>query len=63
MKKLELIEEIKSICVGAFSPDALKNGQQDPLKELLNCYQDLQRISDIAEELERLTTNQTKVKI
>lgn len=53
-KKIELIEEIKSICIGAFSPNAIEAGKKDPLKELLNCYQDLKRISDIAEELEKL---------
>ena len=51
----ELIEEIKGICIGADSPDAIKNGKEKPEDELRKCREDLSLISDIVEEIEKLT--------
>ena len=51
-KVTEIIEEIKSICIGADSPDAQINGLKNPKDELYNCRKDLSAISDLIEELE-----------
>ena len=51
---VELLEEIKSICVGADSPDAMINGLNNPEDELDNCRKDLSRISDLIEQIENL---------
>lgn len=54
-KVQELLEEIQAICIGADSPDAIKNGEENPKDELQKCRQDISRISDIIEEIEELT--------
>ena len=51
---VELLEEIKSICVGADSPDALENGKKNPKDELAKCRKDISTISDLAEQIENL---------
>lgn len=46
---LEKLEEIQAICIGADSPDAIDNGQRDPINELQNCREDISAISNIVE--------------
>jgi hypothetical protein len=46
----ELLSEIESICIGADSPDALENGERDPVDELKKCRVDLDMISNIVAE-------------
>lgn len=47
----EKLEEIQAICIGADSPDAIDNGQRDPINELQNCREDIGAISNIVEQL------------
>jgi hypothetical protein len=49
----DMIEEIKGICIGCFSPEAIVNGEENPKDELEKCRQDLNRISDVIEEIEK----------
>ena len=49
---LEMLEEIQSICVGVDSPDAIKNGEENPKEELNNCRKDISAISDIVEKIQ-----------
>ena len=59
---IEKLEEILSICVGADSPDALKNGKENPAQELANCRKDISAIADLTEEvLEQLHANNYEV--
>lgn len=53
-KITEIIEEIKSICIGADSPDAQINGLKNPSDELYNCRKDLNAISNLVEELQKV---------
>lgn len=48
----DLLEEIRAICVGADSPDAIKNGEENPKDELMNCRKDISAISDIVEKIQ-----------
>lgn len=48
---LKKLEEIQAICIGADSPDAIDNGQRDPINELQNCREDIGAISNIVEEI------------
>jgi len=50
----EHIEEIKSICIGADSPDAMLNGLLHPNDELDKCREDISKISDLIEQIESL---------
>jgi hypothetical protein len=45
------LEEIQAICIGADSPDAISNGQRDPINELQNCREDIGAISNIVEQI------------
>lgn len=45
------LEEIQAICIGADSPDAIDNGQRDPINELQNCREDIGAISNIVERI------------
>lgn len=49
----DMIEEIKGLCVMCFSPEAIVNGEENPKDELEKCRQDLNRISDVIEEIEK----------
>lgn len=51
-KITEKLEEIQAICIGADSPDALKNGEKDPIAELQCCREDLSAISNIVERIQ-----------
>ena len=48
---IKKLEEIQAICIGADSPDALDNGQRDPINELQNCREDISAISNIVEKI------------
>ena len=48
----DLLEEIQAICVGTDSPDAIKNGEENPKDELMKCRQDISAISDIVEKIQ-----------
>lgn len=48
---LKKLEEIQAICIGADSPDAIDNGQRDPINELQNCREDISAISNIVEQI------------
>lgn len=48
---LKKLEEIQAICIGADSPDAISNGQRDPINELQNCREDIGAISNIVEQI------------
>lgn len=49
---IELLEEIKAICVGADSPDAIKNGEENAKDELKKCREDISAISNIVEKIQ-----------
>ena len=48
----DLLEEIQAICVGADSPDAIKNGEENPKDELEKCRQDISAISNNVEKIQ-----------
>lgn len=45
------LDEVQAICIGADSPDAVARSEQEPLKELAYCKQDLSAISNIIETI------------
>lgn len=47
-----MLEEIQAICIGADSPDALTNGEKDPIAELQCCREDISAISNIVERIQ-----------
>lgn len=53
-KITEKLEEIQAICIGADSPDALNNGEKDPIAELQCCREDIAAISKLTEEIQEL---------
>jgi hypothetical protein len=53
-KIIEKLEEIQAICIGADSPDALNNGEKDPIAELQCCREDIAAISKLTEEIQEL---------
>lgn len=53
-KASEILEEIQAICIGADSPDAIKNGEENSKDELEKCRQDISAISNLVEELQQI---------
>ena len=58
---IEKVEEIKSICIGVDSPDAILNGLTNPKDELVNCRKDIAKICDLIEEIETLLKEEKDV--
>lgn len=53
-KASEILEEIQAICIGADSPDAIKNSEENPKDELEKCRKDISAISNLVEELQKI---------